>query len=269
MTVSQNGYRAGDGSLIATSTIPGTSVRISLRKGDITTVLLHFATWFDTHIQLLRQADTGGYNYRPIAGSTSVSNHGSGTAMDLRWNDHPLGAAGTFTPPQATAIRKQLAFYEGVIRWGGDYSSRKDEMHFEINRGLSEVSRIATKISQEDDMPTVEEIWKTDGLVNTPSNGSDATTNPKRTPAEALTNIEYHVRATEAALTAQGQGLLAAIKALAAKDQVDEAALAAELAPGVAALVIAQLPAGTEVTPEELQTAIVGALRELAATPSA
>lgn len=146
MTNSQNGYKAGDTSLIGSYTVPGTDVRINLRKGDVSVVLLDFAQWYNENIEKLRQADTGGYNYRPIAGSKTVSNHGSGTAEDLRWNDHPLGAVGTFSAAEAAKIRARLKYYEGVIRWGGDYSGRKDEMHFEINKGPSDVTRIASKI---------------------------------------------------------------------------------------------------------------------------
>jgi hypothetical protein len=103
------------------------------------------------------------------------------------------------------------------------------------------------------DTADVKQIWTTDGIVATPSNASDFKTNPKRTPGEALTNIEYHVRALEAALAAQGKVLTQ----LATRDTVDEQALAAALAPLIAAL----LPVGVEVTP----AVIVEALRELAA----
>jgi hypothetical protein len=65
-------------------------------------------------------------------------------------------------------------------------------------------------------------------------------------------------------VTALGKSLTAAITALSARDYVDEQALAAELAPGVAAAVVAALPEDRDdITPEELQQAIVGALREL------
>jgi hypothetical protein len=146
MTTSQNGYKAGDTSLIAKYTIPGTPITINLRKGDVSVVLLHFAAWFAANIEPLTQADTGGYNFRPIAGSKTVSNHGSGTAEDLRWRRHPLGAVGTFTAAQAAKIRQQLKYYNGVIRWGGDYTGRKDEMHFEINKPPAAVKAVADKI---------------------------------------------------------------------------------------------------------------------------
>lgn len=153
--LSQNGYKAGDSSLIASYTVPGTTVRISLRKGDASVVLLHFAAWFNKNIQPLQQKDTGGYNPRLISGSKSaISNHASGTAEDLRWNAHPLGAVHTFTNAQVSAIHGQLKFYEGVIRWGGDYTGRKDEMHFEINKGPKDLARIAKKCKAPVKVPT-------------------------------------------------------------------------------------------------------------------
>lgn len=148
MAFSQNGYRAKDYSLIATYTVPGTSVRVSLRKGDVSVVLLYFLKQFNDTVQALRSSDTGGYNPRSIigAGSRDISNHASGTAVDVRWRDHPLGARGTFNSNQVKAIRKILAYLEGVIRWGGDYSGRKDEMHFEVNASLSKIEDVADKI---------------------------------------------------------------------------------------------------------------------------
>lgn len=148
MYYSQNGYLAKDASLIASYTVAGTNVRVNLRRGDVSVVLLYLMAQFDKHVQPLRQKDTGGYNPRSIigAGSRKVSNHASGTAVDLRWNDHPLGAYGTFSNSQVKAIRTILKSLDGVVRWGHDYSGRKDEMHFEINAPLCKVTAVADKI---------------------------------------------------------------------------------------------------------------------------
>lgn len=62
----------------------------------------------------------------------------------------------------------------------------------------------------------------------------------------------------------------AVTKAIAALPQVDESALAAALAPAVAAQVLAALPADRDdITTAELQDAIVGALADLVARPAA
>lgn len=149
MTVSQNGYKSRDFSLIATYTVVR-DVKLSLRKGDISVVLLHFARWYDKNIEPLTKSDTGGYNPRAIPGSKIDSNHASGTAMDLRWAKHALGKKGTFTKAQKDKITKQLGFYEGVIRWGENYTTTVDGMHYEINKGPAEVARIAKKCKAAD-----------------------------------------------------------------------------------------------------------------------
>jgi peptidoglycan hydrolase-like protein with peptidoglycan-binding domain len=144
MSNSQNGYKVDASLIVSHTVVPG--VKISLRKGDVSVVLLHFARWYDKNIEPLTAQDTGGYNPKMIEGTNVYSNHASGTAMDLRWNKHPMGQHGTFTPVQTAKIHTQLRFYEGVIRWGGDYTGRIDEMHYEINKPPSDVARIVKKI---------------------------------------------------------------------------------------------------------------------------
>lgn len=146
MFYSQNGYSAKNGALIAAYTVPGTDVRVGLRKGDVSVVLLYVAEMFHKTVEPLRKSDTGGYNPRSIIGSNTLSNHASGTAIDVRWNDHPIGRRGTFTAAQVKAIRAILAFCDGVVRWGGDYRGRADEMHFEVIGNPQSVARVADKI---------------------------------------------------------------------------------------------------------------------------
>lgn len=146
---SQNGYSI-DPSLISSFVVPGSSVKLNLRKGATSVVLLDFAEWFNHNIEPLKQAECGGYNNRVIAGSKTKSNHASGTAEDLNWNEHPRGNRDTFTPAEQAKIHSRLAYYEGVIRWGGDYaSSTDDDMHFEINKGIADATRIAQKINDD------------------------------------------------------------------------------------------------------------------------
>jgi hypothetical protein len=147
MLFSQNGYSANQASLMATFTVPTTSVKMTLRKGDASVVLLYVAEMFDKTVEKLRQKDCGGYNPRKVRGSTEViSNHGSGTAEDLNWQLHVRGKRGTFSAAKVKAIRKILAFCGGAVRWGGDFKTTVDEMHFEIVGPPSLVARIADKI---------------------------------------------------------------------------------------------------------------------------
>lgn len=150
MLFSQNGWSASQASLMATYTIPGTAVRVTLRKGDASVVLLYLAGQYDATVEKLAQADTGGYNPRSIIGARTLSNHASGTAMDLRWNRHVRGKKGTFTAAEKAAVRKILAFVnaeEKVVRWGEDYvSAPVDGMHFEVIGSPAAVSRTADRI---------------------------------------------------------------------------------------------------------------------------
>lgn len=60
---------------------------------------------------------------------------------------------------------------------------------------------------------------------------------------------------------ALGTSLTAAIQAIAAKDFVDEQALAGHLVPGIVSGLMSQLPAGTDVSQEELTQALMEAIR--------
>lgn len=165
VVTSQNGYRANDRADVTTWTI-GKGRKVALRRGDPGYLLAHFADWFDAHVEDIDagQPDDWGYAERPIRGSTTtLSNHASGTALDLNATRHPLGKRGTFTAAQAAAIRDQLRTYDGCIRWGGDYSGRPDEMHFEINRPAADVAAVARRLrTAEDkdwfDMATKEDV---------------------------------------------------------------------------------------------------------------
>lgn len=146
MARSQNGYTANDRSKVATyKTASG--VPLAIRKGDVATVLLYVANRFHNEVEHLKRSECYGYAERKIRGSsTTLSNHASGTAIDLNASDHWLGDRGTFSKSQQAAIRRILKSCGGVVRWGGDYHSRKDEMHFEINAGTAKVAALAAKI---------------------------------------------------------------------------------------------------------------------------
>lgn len=143
---SQNGYSV-DPTLIASYLVPVSGVKLNLRKGAASVLLIDFAAWFHVHIEPLNQAQCGGYNNRVIKGSKKKSNHASGTAEDLNWSLHPQGKRNTFSAADRAAIRERLKYYEGAIRWGGDYTGTPDDMHFEINKPIDFVTRVAAKIN--------------------------------------------------------------------------------------------------------------------------
>ena len=162
MSTSQNHWPAlaSSSPLLTTWQLPGGGTRLRLRNGSAGFLLVHLALWFDKKLEDLDEPvlDDWGYAYRPVRGySSTLSNHSSGTAMDLNATDHPLGVDHTFTVKEIAAIHERLKLYAGTIRWGGDYSGRKDAMHFEINATIGACEKRARALL---DSPRGERILK-------------------------------------------------------------------------------------------------------------
>ena len=131
---SQNGWPASANSRL----INLSSKKIVVRSGkswyantraEVEPQLSEMVRWWDANVEPVTQY--GSYNYRAIRGSTTtLSNHSSGTAIDINWDKHPLAAEGTVSAAAAAGIRAKSK--ELGLRWGGDYRGRKDEMHFEV-----------------------------------------------------------------------------------------------------------------------------------------
>jgi hypothetical protein len=93
--------------------------------------------------------DDWGYAFRMVRGSTdNLSNHSSGTAIDLNATQHPLGKAGTFPAEKVPMIRALAKKYG--LKWGGDYRNRKDEMHFEIELSEAKVAALIGSLNKGD-----------------------------------------------------------------------------------------------------------------------
>lgn len=124
--------------------------------GDVATVLRWVAKRFHETVQPLVAGTCWGWFVKSIEGSTSISNHASGTAIDLNADQHPMGVAAStnFTPAQIAACHAIVKAAGGVIRWGGDYTGRPDPMHWEIVGSRSAVAAFAKTIgsTEEDDM---------------------------------------------------------------------------------------------------------------------
>lgn len=152
---SQNGWSVIGSGDLDKAAFPGTSIvpLPGIRKGDVATVLHYVGQQFNARVEALYNPGCWGYANRAIIGGSDTSNHASGTAIDLNAPSHPLGKSGTFSQSQLNAIREILNHLEGVVRWGGDYAGRKDEMHFEIVGNSEQVARIARKIRGEDTTP--------------------------------------------------------------------------------------------------------------------
>lgn len=132
-----------DTQMLATRTIPGTAIRVTLNR-DAAPILLAVAAAVDTRVlplganNLRGRQDEGGWNYRPARlASASWSDHASGTALDLNWSLWPAFRR-RMTPVQRAAAQAIAGEYQEVVIWGGNYSRKNaDEMHWAIKPGTS------------------------------------------------------------------------------------------------------------------------------------
>lgn len=135
MQTSYNGYPASKDPAeikIKSYQIKGTALKLRCAE-SVGPLLAAFASEFHELIEPLDQGalDDWGYCYRMVRGTTDkMSNHSSGTAIDLNASKHPLAKIGTFPAEKVPMIRALAKKYG--LKWGGDYKSRADEMHFEV-----------------------------------------------------------------------------------------------------------------------------------------
>ena len=148
---SQNGWTASENRAeigVKNYEVAGTSRHLAC-SSKVAPILCAFASEFHTKVEPIDEGifDEWGYAFRVVRGSDGslhdptmkdLSNHASGTAIDLNASKHPLGKKGTFNAKQVSAIHALVAKYG--IRWGGDYHGRIDEMHFEIVEMPAQVS---------------------------------------------------------------------------------------------------------------------------------
>ena len=152
MLTSYNGFPASkDPAEIGIKSYPvdGTTLRLRCAK-SVGPLLAAFAAEFHKIIEPLDEGglDDWGYCYREVRGVPGkLSNHSSGTAIDLNSTRHALGKVGTFELSKVPMIRA-LAKKYGLF-WGGDYKNRKDEMHFEISVSPAKAAELIKKLEGE------------------------------------------------------------------------------------------------------------------------
>lgn len=121
-----------------------------VKPGNVYTILGYLGKRFNDEVEKITPSHSWGYAYRPVRGQVSgFSNHASATAVDFNAPRHPLGRRGTFNRTQETRIHEILRDLDSVVRWGGDYQNRADEMHFEINDTSAAVAAVARKIRKD------------------------------------------------------------------------------------------------------------------------
>lgn len=125
-------------------------------NSDAATVAAEYIDRFNTEVETVvypdETYDDWSFADRLVRGSTAtVSNHGSATAWDVNATRHLLGVDNTFSDADEARlldIQRSITDDAGrpVLRWGGSYSGRKDEMHIEINATKEQVRQAAAKI---------------------------------------------------------------------------------------------------------------------------
>jgi hypothetical protein len=129
--------------------IPGHKLPGGIKAGDVEVVMTYCVRQLHMRVEPI---DTGGhddwgYAYRKNRNANNLSCHASGTAFDWNATRHPNGKRGTFTTTQVQTIHdicdRELA---GVVKWGGDFSGTKDEMHFEIHGTAQQVAAVAARL---------------------------------------------------------------------------------------------------------------------------
>lgn len=95
-----------------------------------------FAAIMGKHRYYFRESAGGTYNCRKIAGSSNYSLHSYGLALDLNPSRNPFQS--TLKTDMPRAFRddlKRIKTGNGkrVFEWGGDWSGRKDAMHWEVD----------------------------------------------------------------------------------------------------------------------------------------
>lgn len=149
---SYNGYPASkDAADINIKSYPVKGTDRKLRCADsVGPLLAAFAAEFHELIEPIDEGtyDDWGYAFRMVKGSTDkISNHASGTAIDLNATRHPMGKVGTFPAEKVPMIRALAKKYG--LKWGGDYRNRKDEMHFEIEISATKAKQLIKKLGLE------------------------------------------------------------------------------------------------------------------------
>jgi hypothetical protein len=113
---------------------------------DVATVLGYVAEQFHERVEPLHNPGCWGFFYRANRNdASSLSNHSSGTAIDVNAPKHPNGVptARTYSRAQVAEVHKIVAEVDRVVRWGGDYTRTVDAMHFEINASAAAVAKVA------------------------------------------------------------------------------------------------------------------------------
>lgn len=185
----------------------------------VASLLAAFAAAWHRTVEPLDPAQCWSFACRAIRGGITASNHSWGLALDLNSAKHPLGSVGTFSPSQQRAIRSLLARPEFQhVTWGGDYASRKDEMHVEFTGTPAQAvadTRLLSGTTEEDDVDeaTLERVLRKviNEVFTAPgSNGAADSVDDDRTKINAVLADLTEIKGTLGSGTTSANGGLPA-----------------------------------------------------------
>jgi hypothetical protein len=133
---------------IGVFTVIGGLKPVRLRcAGAVASLLVAACKQWHKNVEKLEPGEVQGYAYRDVRGGNgTLSNHASGTAVDIWPSRHPQGDAdGNFTPAQKDAVLEICAKYG--LRSGGTYKNAKpDWMHIEIDVSPPQAKALIAKL---------------------------------------------------------------------------------------------------------------------------
>lgn len=157
---SQNGWPVVTASAVIDKKVLGVEFPNGWLKGDVDFIFTDLVINLN-EIEKIHDGWCWGWHVKEIEGSDVISNHSSATAFDYNAPDHPVGVRNSYSKEKQAKIRALLKRYDGVIRWGGDYANRPDDMHFEIVGNKAAVAAVAKKLrSEEENEVTPEDVEK-------------------------------------------------------------------------------------------------------------
>lgn len=134
--------------------VKGCRLRI-VDNDNVATIFTYLVQQFHKRVDDVTKphpADDWGFAFRAnVNNPNSLSNHASGTAIDLDATENPNGVPTNkvFTPREIAEVHEILDELDGTIRWGGDYTNTPDAMHFEVLRGPGSLQKVARKIRRQ------------------------------------------------------------------------------------------------------------------------
>lgn len=151
MPNSQNGWPVAPRSAVdELPLIRNVRVPNGVLKGDVAVIFRWLAAQYDRRVEPLKAGQCWGWFVKVIEGSSTISNHASGTAVDFNAPDNPMGQGTTRRSMTATQIATCHALEvesDNVLRWGGDFG-RNDPMHWEIVGSRAACRAFVAKLTQ-------------------------------------------------------------------------------------------------------------------------